>query len=71
MVRESRLAWNDGDGDRLDDWRFPVTEDDEDAPLDPPPKRRCTRRGRALGRESSTQNNPDSPATPHDRRPAA
>lgn len=72
MVRESRLAWNDGDRERLGDWRLPIADDDEDdAPLDPPPKRRCTRRGRLLGHPRLEPQPPTNPDVPGDRRPAA
>lgn len=72
MVRESRLAWNDGDRERLDDWRLPISnEDEEDAPLEPPPKRRCTRRGRLLGRDRAEAEPPTNPDAQGDQRPAA
>lgn len=54
MVRESRLLWNDADEHHTRHW--PVddgTTDEEDAPLEPPPKRRCNRRGLRLGRNAS------------------
>lgn len=52
MVREVRVAWNDP----AEQQRFralPLEDDDaedgEDSPLEPPPQRRCSRRGRRPG----------------------
>ncbi len=73
MVREARLAWNDPD--EHDQFRNLPPEDDTDdwdeSPLEPPPKRRCSRRQRKLAAEMLERNDPatrpEPPPNPPDR----
>lgn len=62
MVRESRLLWNDADDHNPRNWPLDNDTDEEDSPLEPPPKRRCNRRGRLLGRDHSPPTDPSNPS---------
>lgn len=66
MVRESRLLWNDADDHTPRHWPVENETDEDDAPLEPPPKRRCNRRGRLLGRNPPPSADTTNPAKPDD-----
>lgn len=72
MVREVRIAWNDPDefeSFRRHSFDEDDLDDGEDSPLDPPPKRRCSRRHRPAG-EPSPRTNPVGLPTPLPNPPA-
>lgn len=59
MVRETRLAWNDfNDRTPLPNWPLDEADEGHESPLEPPPKRRCSKRHRNLTPELPSRTDP-------------